>query len=323
MKLPWLRPLRLAALNALGRPLILLYHRVARADFDPWALCVSPRHFEQHLQVLKQRKVVLSLDELVDGMRAGRAPRHAVAITFDDGYADNLHCARPILEAYDLPATFFLTMANITHQREYWWDELGRIVVETPTLPAEVTLVLEGRRKRWRVPSGRDARTEVYRMLWTRLRVLGYEERERCLDELAAWAGLDRALRDTHRPLRPDEVIEFRESGRMSIGAHTLTHPVLSELPAERQEEEICGSRAELETLLGRRVMTFSYPYGAYGPGTAEIVRRAGFTCACTTAPGGLQRTPDLYRLPRFVVEDCDGATFARRLAISRMAGAR
>jgi peptidoglycan/xylan/chitin deacetylase (PgdA/CDA1 family) len=317
VKLPWLRPLRLAALNALGRPLILLYHRIAPAGFDPWALCVSPRHFEQHLHVLKQHKVVLSLAELVEGMRAGRAPRHAVAITFDDGYADNLHCARPILEAYDLPATFFLTMANIIHQREYWWDELGRIVMETPTLPAEVTLAPEGHRERCRAPSGRDARAKLYRMLWTRLRVLGYEEREHCLDKLAAWAGLDRTPRDTHRPLRTDEVIELSESGRMSIGAHTLTHPVLSELPAERQEEEIRESKAAVEALLGQSVAAFSYPYGAYGPGTAEIVRRAGFACACATTPGGLRRAPDLYRLPRLTVEDCDGAAFARRLAMS------
>ena len=317
MKLPWLRPLRLAALSALGRPLILLYHRIARTGFDPWALCVSPRHFEQHLHVLKQRKVVLSLAELVEAVGAGRAPRHAMAITFDDGYADNLHCARPILEAFDLPATFFLTMRNIIRQREYWWDELGRIVVETAELPAEVTLAVGDRRERWCVPSEGQARTDFYRTLWTRLRGLGYEERERCLEELATWAGLDRTPRDSHRPLRTDEVIELGGSGRMSLGAHTLTHPVLSELPAECQEEEICKSKTAVEALLGRRVAAFSYPYGAYGPGTAEIVRRMGFTCACTTTPGALARVPDPYRLPRLAVENCDGATFARRLAMS------
>ena len=282
MKVPWLRPLRMAALSALRRPLILLYHRIARVGFDPWALCVSPQHFEQHLHVLRRHKVVLPLAELVERMRAGRLPRHAATITFDDGCADNLHCAKPLLERYDLPATFFLTTSNILRQREYWWDELGRIIVETPALPARLTLATGTRSEHWRVPCARADRALLYLMLWRRLRVLDHDERENCLEALADWARVERVPRASHRPLRGDEVVELSK-GRMSIGAHTLTHPVLSALPAERQEQEIGDGKATLEALLVQPVEAFSYPYGALGPGTADVVRRAGFACACAT----------------------------------------
>ena len=317
MKVPWLRPLRLAALSVLGRPLVLAYHRIAKAGFDPWSLCVAPERFEQHLQILGRRKAVLPLAELAERARAGRAPRHAVAITFDDGYADNLHCARPILEAYGMPATFFLTTWNIVQQREYWWDELGRILVETPDLPAELTVAMADGEERRPVPDGSEGRIRLYRALWARLRALDHDERERRLGELAAWAGLDRAPRESHRPLRADEAVELGRDGRMTIGAHTRTHPALPGLAPARQEEEIGGGKAELEALLGKVVTTFSYPYGAHGPETVAIVRRSGFACACITMPGALWRATDPHRLPRLVVDDWDGTAFSHCLALS------
>lgn len=317
MKVPWLRPLRSAALGLLGRPLVLLYHRIASVEFDPWVLCVSAEHFEQQLEWLGKRKVVMPLALLVEAARAGRAPRHAVAITFDDGYADNLHCARPLLEDHGMPATFFLTVRNITRQREYWWDELGRILVESVGLPGEVRLEAEGAEARWRVPHGRDARISLYWTVWARLRALDDSGRERALDGLAAAAGLDRRPRRSHRPLRVDEVRELAAGHGMSIGAHTLTHPMLTDLAEPDQVTEVRGAKAELEALLGTPVTTFSYPYGAHGPDTARIVREAGFACACTTWAGALRRRMDPYRLPRLVIEDWDGPTFARRLALA------
>lgn len=318
MKLPSLRRLRRAASSLLGRPLILLYHRIAQASFDPWALCVSARHFAQQLEVLEKRKIVLPLAELVAAVGAGRAPRHAVAITFDDGYADNLEHAHPMLESHGMPATFFLTMRNITRRREFWWDELGRILVEAPDLPSELSLALGGERFCRAVPRAPEEREALYRCMWARLRELRDEARERVLDELAAWAGLGREPRDSHRPLTVDEVRRLAAAAGMSIGAHTITHPVLDRLPVPEQEREIRGGKAEIDVLLGAAAATtLSYPYGAHGPETARIAREAGFACACTTRPGTLGRRSDPWRLPRLVIEDWDEATFTRRLALA------
>src|SRR3712207_5681827 len=86
-----------------SRAIILMYHRVTEVNSDPWALCVSPCHFAEHLQVLQKHGCLLRLQELVQCLKDGNLPRLAVTVTFDDGYADNLYNAKPLLERYDTP----------------------------------------------------------------------------------------------------------------------------------------------------------------------------------------------------------------------------
>ncbi len=89
--------------------LILLYHRVAEVVSDPWSLCVSPRHFAEHLEVLQKLGFVVRLGHLNQTLQDGNRPHRQIVITFDDGYADNLYNAKPLLERYEIPATIFLT----------------------------------------------------------------------------------------------------------------------------------------------------------------------------------------------------------------------
>src|SRR5258707_784388 len=98
-----------------GRRVVLLYHRIARIERDPWSLCVTPEHFAEHLDVLRAWRRV-RLDQIGSG-------RLSVAITFDDGYADNLHEAARLLIRSDTPATFFLATGYLGGAREFWWDE--------------------------------------------------------------------------------------------------------------------------------------------------------------------------------------------------------
>src|SRR5256885_10469925 len=104
--------------------LILLYHRIATAEQDPWEMCVSPDNFREHLQVL-QRYPCVRLEEI--GSKTPESNR--VAITFDDGYADNLYTGMPALEQFDVPATFFITTGRIDTAREFWWDELEQLIL--------------------------------------------------------------------------------------------------------------------------------------------------------------------------------------------------
>src|SRR3954469_24009177 len=115
---------------------ILMYHRVADLDADPWGLSVSPTHFEEHLRVLRSLGTVMSLTQLVDGLQQGRIPRRAVVVTFDDGYADNVEVALPLLEQHRVSSTVFLASGAIDRQREFWWDELERILLQPGRLPA-------------------------------------------------------------------------------------------------------------------------------------------------------------------------------------------
>ena len=109
--------LRSGARRLVGRPstdtLVLLYHRIASPSVDPWRLSVSPAHFAEHLAVIKRMGRAMPLRELATALRSGRRLRDAIVVTFDDGYADNLRAARPILDRHDVPATVFVTAAVI------------------------------------------------------------------------------------------------------------------------------------------------------------------------------------------------------------------
>ncbi|MFY9558249.1 MAG: polysaccharide deacetylase family protein, partial [Blastocatellia bacterium] len=107
-----------------GRTLILLYHRVGDADSDPWQLAVTPQHFDEQLQVLRKYAWPLSLRELSTAHGRNWHPGRRVVITFDDGYADNLTAAKPLLEKHDIPATVFIATGYTGADREFWWDEL-------------------------------------------------------------------------------------------------------------------------------------------------------------------------------------------------------
>ena len=120
----WFRP------PVAARAVILLYHRVADLPSDPQLMAVTPRHFAEHLEVIRQSCRPLRLHDLGEAL-----PDRSVVVTFDDGYADNLHHAKPLLAAHDVPATVFVTSGYVGSDREFWWDDLERILLETPSLP--------------------------------------------------------------------------------------------------------------------------------------------------------------------------------------------
>lgn len=288
------------------------------------------------MEVLQRRYRPVRLADLAAAVREGDLPKRSVAVTFDDGYADNLHEAGPILARYGVPATVFLVAGALGSDREFWWDELERIVLATRRLPATLRFPIgespfsfdledtatAGEQEasldnRWRAgepPTGR--RQVLYRALWERLRLLPAESRELGLDRLRSWAGTEPTARSTHRVLARDEVKELANGNPVDIGAHTMTHPRLSLLPASIQREEIEQGKKNLETILGPgRVISFSYPFGDYSRGTVALVHETGFQAACTNASGTVRRSSNLYELPRIHVNDWDGVTFRERLS--------
>lgn len=141
MKIPGtgrLRPMIRRAKKQLAssKGLILMYHRVADVDVDPWALSVSPQHFDEQLEVLKSHYHPLSLQQLVQAHKQHNIPKRAVAITFDDGYADNLLQAKPILERHNIPATVFVITGTLGNSDEFWWDALERLLLQPGACPS-------------------------------------------------------------------------------------------------------------------------------------------------------------------------------------------
>src|ERR1700733_9441343 len=128
-----------------GGPAILMYHRIATPEVDPWRLSVSPERFEEQVQALCMRRTILSMNAFVSRLQSGVLPHDAVALTFDDGYLDNLLQAKPILETAGVPATVFLTTGRVGSDEEFWWDELARMVLtRAEPLRASVTVETRG-----------------------------------------------------------------------------------------------------------------------------------------------------------------------------------
>jgi peptidoglycan/xylan/chitin deacetylase (PgdA/CDA1 family) len=325
--------------NRSGRgALILLYHRLTKSRSDPWALSVRPSHFAEHLEVLREHARPTRLQRLSEVLLDENLPDRSVVVTFDDGYADNLHSAKPLLERYDVPATIFLTSGFTGHGREFWWDELDRILLQPGTLPERLNLSINGglyrgdlgeaahwseeaswHHRKWTIhEKAPSPRHSLYRSLWELLNPLTEGERRGVLDELLTWAGAELASHPRHRLLSLEEVSVLAQGELIEVGAHTVTHPRLSALPAASQRDEIRGSKARLEEVLNRPVTSFAYPHGGrsdYTAQTVSIVREAGFARACSNFAGVVGPSTDRFQLPRIHVQDWDGDEFARRLS--------
>jgi len=318
------------------RPMILMYHRVEELPTDPQLLAVQPPNFAEHLEVLRRSFRVLSLGELVEALSRRRLPRHAVVLTIDDGYADNLSNARPLLESFDIPATVFVTTGSIGGKREFWWDELERLVLHPGRLPRNLRLSIRGgshqwdlgdgaaysaddfeRQKSWHVeqPSDPGPRQRLYRSLYSQLHTLSHGDKVAILDELAQQAEIGVNGLPTHRPLTHEELGRL-EGGVVEIGAHTVTHPTLAALSPDAQRAEIHDSKATLEAELGRPIVAFAYPHGSYTAATVATVREAGYQYACTSDARLVTRASDPLLLPRLVPRNWDGRTYERWLRL-------
>jgi peptidoglycan/xylan/chitin deacetylase (PgdA/CDA1 family) len=317
------------------RAIILLYHRVGELQPDPQLLCVSRNHFAEHLDIIRrlaQPTKLGSLDEVLQ--RRNRRP--AVVVTFDDGYADNLHNAKPLLERYDVPATVFVTSGYVNAREEFWWDALDKIFLQSANLPRKLDLEINGRPLHWDLrPSPDDEATHRERRSWNVLRkdnpstrhdiyrtlqnvflAPGNSNRE-LLTTLTRWSGIDQTARSTHMSLTEPEVVRLADGGLVEIGAHTVNHPVLSQLPESEQATEISESKAHLEEILGAPVTSFAYPYGGrshYTDKTVAAVRTAGFKRACSNFSGLVRTGSDPWQLPRFLVRDWSGDEFMSRI---------
>jgi peptidoglycan/xylan/chitin deacetylase (PgdA/CDA1 family) len=295
------------------RALILCYHRIVETSFDPWRIAMPPDAFAAQVEYLSRRGEIVPLRELRQRLidRPRRTPLFAV--TFDDGYADNIEQAGAILARFGARATIFVPTAYIESGRELWWDELERAIFSTAILPASLALTLNGGTHRFDLTN--EATTErhrLYESVYWLLRPLTHDERGRALDSLLAWSGASRLTRPTHRLLSADE-IQDADGGIFDFGAHTHTHALLADTAVDDQRAEATRSKQELESLLGRDVELFAYPYGRardYTRATVEAVRAAGFELACTTVAGVCDRGTDPFQLPRLCVEEREEDAF-------------
>jgi peptidoglycan/xylan/chitin deacetylase (PgdA/CDA1 family) len=316
-----------------AKSLILMYHRVSTLDVDPWNLCVTPENFSEHLEILQQYAFPLGLNDLATSFKEGKISNRAVVLTFDDGYADNLHIAQPILEKYSIPATFFITTSCASGDQEFWWDELEKLILSDQKLPEKLSLEIGQNcytweldknfnpnkeywfgcdSNAWNVPDG--SRLALYYSIYEKLRPLSEQKCRDVLTKLRALVGKDYSVRPNHLTLNLQELIELGQKELVEIGAHTVTHSFLPAHSREKQMHEIRESKAYLEEILNRPVTSFAYPYGFYNSETVNLVRQCGFQYACSTIAEPVWRGSREFELPRFGVENWNGEEFSKRL---------
>jgi peptidoglycan/xylan/chitin deacetylase (PgdA/CDA1 family) len=141
--------------------------------------------------------------------------------------------------------------------------------------------------------------------------------REEWLSQLRGWAQAGEAGRATHRAMTCEELQRLAGSEWVTIGAHTVSHPSLASLAEDLQRQEVFSSRHRLETLLGRKITTFSYPFGRkkdYNRTSVRLCREAGFVKAAANFPGQVHSWTDPYQLPRQLVRNWGLDTFAARV---------
>ena len=304
------------------RCLVVNYHRVASESPGYRDIAVDPASFRSHLEYMLGRGYrFLSLTDY-QAYLAGEFTLvgDSILLTLDDGYRDNYTAAFPILQDLGVPAAVFLCTGSIETTTLLWWDRVARVVRSTrregvravhanTSAPEQVWLMLE------RSLKGSDERASatISKMVdW--LKAQPADERERIIEAMER-----SAPQSAEEPLMLswDMVREMYGKG-ISFGAHTVTHPVLSELTPEAAQSEILESKRCIEEHLGTEVAAFAYPYGKRGyfnSSTVDALRLAGLTWAYTTENGLNTPQSDPYTLRRNGLRDIPRYFLAARLA--------
>jgi peptidoglycan/xylan/chitin deacetylase (PgdA/CDA1 family) len=304
------------------RPVILMYHRVAFARHDPWGLAVDPERFEEQIAYVKHHRTPMRMEELVDRLRSKTLPANAVAVTFDDGYRDNLVNAKPVLARHGVPATLFLATGFINQNTPFWWGELATMILaSTQTMrdqqvwAGEAVTLDWGEAERSDIAGGwrasdepRTARQKAYLAIWRRLQRATAEERDVAMNALRRRLGM--AQDPLGKPMNSDEIRAFLSDGLVELGAHTVTHPALTLLSRLESRREIDGSGHRCRELATKCVNGFAYPYGDMSSEVRSDVARLGFSWACSTEGGFVDgKQPDIYALPRIAVPNAPVGT--------------
>jgi peptidoglycan/xylan/chitin deacetylase (PgdA/CDA1 family) len=295
-----------------GRLSILIFHRVL-PEVDPlFPQEMHAQRFDVLCAWLSSWFNVLPLDEAVRRLKDGSLPQRALAITFDDGYADNHDVAMPILKKHGLCATFFIATGFLDGGR-MWNDTVIESVRRTKlhALPMQQLGVAGLAEMAVRsVVEKQEAITRIIRAI----KYLPVPQRLTLTQELAALAQVNPPINLMMTGL---QVRAMRRAG-MQIGAHTVSHPILATLGDAEARDEIQRSKHHLEDLLDEPITLFAYPNGKpgedYAPQSVEIVKDLGFEAAVSTAWGASSAQTDPFQIPRFTPWDLSPWRFALRM---------
>jgi peptidoglycan/xylan/chitin deacetylase (PgdA/CDA1 family) len=291
--------------------LILIYHRVLEAPDPLRRRTVHAAEFAAQMDLLSQCFNVLPLPEALARLQSRSLPPRAVSVTFDDGYADNLQVAVPIMRARGVHATVFIATGYLDGGIMF----NDAITEAMRAAPAQFDLsdigfgVLE--------LGDHDARRAGISRLVGELKYRAADERRALAMEIFGRTGM---APPQNLMLTTPQVRELRDAG-VEIGAHTASHPILSRLEPAAAREDIAQGKSALEGILGDPVRLFAYPNGRpdedYHSGHVTMARDLGFSAALSTAWGAAYPGCDLFQVPRVAPWDTAASRYAARLVKS------
>lgn len=292
-----------------ARLTILFYHRVLPSP-DPLLHDVpDARDFNAHMRALSEVFRTFSLDEALERLAAGTLPARSACVTFDDGYRDNFEVACPILKRYRIPATFYIA-SDFLDQGRMFNDTVIESMRRLPNGAVDLQWIGLGTQN-VQCP---QSRAELARKFIHTVKYFSADER------LAACEQLQSLITEplpTTLMMSSDHVRALIDEG-MTVGGHTCSHPILARVSDETAWKEINDNRERLTSLLGFAPRHFAYPNGRPGldfnAAHIEMIRRAGYVSAVTTACGVSTRASDPYQLPRLAPWHRDGTRLCMSL---------
>lgn len=288
---------------------ILIFHRVLPVRDPLFPDEMDAARFDELLGWIGKCFTVLRLEAAVEMQMQGTLPPRAVAITFDDGYADNYTVALPILKKHGMSASFFIAAGFLDGGRMFN-DTIINVVRQFDGNELDLRALGLGRFETRTITQRRKA----IDALLPAFKYLPLEERAHRISILQEQ--VDLPLPDDLM-MTTEQVRELRSEG-MTIGGHTCTHPILSQLDDESAFHEIGAGKEALERILAEPISVFAYPNGVPGrdflPQHVAMVRELGFSAAFTTSAGVARHGSDIYQLPRFTPWDRTPLRFGLRM---------
>lgn len=288
---------------------ILIFHRVLPVPDPLFPEEPDAKRFAEILSWIRSSFNVVPLGQAIKDLDGNALPPRAVAITFDDGYADNYLVAMPILKRFGMPATFFVASDFLDGGR--MWNDT---IIESVRAYAgtELDLTHIGLERHQTVDA--LSRRRVIDELIPQVKYLPAAERSQIVGAIA----------DACRAALPDDLMMSSDQLRAlhaeggEIGGHTRSHPILARLGDEEAKSEILEGKLALEGIIGESITLFAYPNGKpgrdYASRHATMVRDAGYSAAVSTAAGMVRRQTDRFQLPRFTPWDRTGFRFGLRM---------
>ncbi len=291
-----------------GMGSLLMFHRVRPApDLNSFvpnrSLEVTPDYFESVVKLLLDGGYqIVDMSEALRRVAAGDKSRRFAVLTFDDGYRDNYEFALPICRKYGVPMVVYITTGLIDRISTAWWLGLEQV------LRANQRIAFDFDGKGYAFETGdNDARREAFIGVSNLMRSLSLADQERLAAHLATHFAIDfRALTD-EAFMDWNEVRDMAGSGLAEIGGHTIHHPQLASLPADKASVEMRTGADILAEKLGQPVRHFAYPFGGrVDAGVREfaLAGKLGFDTAVTGRQGNLmpEHGAHVHALPRLTV---------------------